>query len=70
MEKEKKDTTMQDLSFKYGLTIEEATRYFGIGRVRLEDVLAEHQELFIMNGVKKLVKRKRFEDFFDNATVI
>lgn len=70
MEKTKKEPTMEELSFKYGLTIEEATRYFGIGRVRLEDVLSEHQELFIMNGVKKLVKRKRFEEFFDSTTVI
>lgn len=57
---------------KYALTVAEAAVYFGIGEKKLRSMIADynHLGLFIQNGVKYMIKRKKFEDFLNNASVI
>lgn len=58
---------------KYTLTIEEASRYFGIGEKKLRNFITEHEgeDFLIYNGTKVQIKRKLFERFIDeNMTVI
>ena len=61
-----------DTKDKFCLTIEEASEYFHIGQKKMRQLAAEHIDsgLFIQNGVKVLVKRKRFEAFLDDVTSI
>lgn len=61
-----------DTKDKYCLTIEEASEYFHIGQKKMCQLAAERMDsgLFIQNGVKVLVKRKRFEAFLDDVTSI
>lgn len=55
---------------KYCLTIDEAAEYFNIGEKKLRKIVAESMDsgFAIQNGVKVLIKRKRFEEFLDNTT--
>ena len=57
---------------KYCLTIEEASEYFHIGQKKIRQLASEHIDsgIFNQNGVKVLVKRKRFEAFLDDVTSI
>lgn len=57
---------------KFCLTIEEAAEYFNIGEKKLRRIIADHMDsgLVIQNGVKILIKRKRFEDFLTNLTAL
>ena len=57
---------------KFCLTIEEASKYFHIGQKKMRQLASEHIDsgIFIQNGVKVLVKRKRFEAFLDDVTSI
>ena len=52
---------------KYTLTVEEASEYFGIGDKVLRRFLKEHPDadFIISNGVKTLIKRKKFEAYID-----
>lgn len=52
---------------KYTLTVEEASEYFGIGDKVLRRFLKEHPDadFIICNGVKTLIKRKKFEQYID-----
>lgn len=61
-----------DTKDKYCLTIEEASEYVHIGQKKMRQLAAERMDsgLFIQNGVKVLVKRKRFEAFLDDVTAI
>ena len=54
------------------LTIEEAAEYFNIGEKKLRRIIADHMDsgLVIQNGVKILIKRKRFEDFLTDLTAL
>lgn len=54
---------------KFCLTIDEAVDYFNIGEKKMRKIVSEHldSDFVIQNGVKFLIKRKRFEDFL-NAT--
>lgn len=66
---------MEDVSYrnqvpvwrKYALTIEEASVYFNIGEKKLRRIMNEHLDdgFVIQNGVKILVKRKKFEEYLD-----
>lgn len=60
------------LKDKYCLTIEEASEYFGIGEKKIRQIVAENVDagFVIQNGVKYLIKRKRFEDFLEEMTAI
>ena len=57
---------------KYALTVAEAAVYFGIGEKKLRSMIAEYRDmgLFLENGAKKMIKRKKFEDFLDEAFAI
>lgn len=57
---------------KYCLTLEEAASYFNVGVKRLVCLLdsPEGTDLLLTVGVKRLVKRKKMEDFLDKATAI
>jgi len=56
---------------KYTLTIAEASRYFNIGEKKLRSIVNEtNSEFVITNGVKTLIKRKKFEEFLDNTSSI
>lgn len=57
---------------RYILTIEEAANYYHIGENKLRMIAEEHPEadFIIMNGNRVLIKREKFEEFLDNATVV
>lgn len=52
---------------KYCMTIEEAAAYFNVGVKRLVSLLEspEGANLMLMVGVKRLVKRKKMEEYLD-----
>lgn len=60
------------LKDKFCLTIDEATEYFNIGEKKLRKIVADYIDsgMIIQNGVKILIKRKRFEDFLEEMTAI
>lgn len=57
---------------KFLLTIKEATEYFGIGEKKLRQMVEEYEncDWFLYNGVKILIKRKKFEQFLDELTTV
>lgn len=57
---------------KYTLSIEEAAEYFRIGQGRLRELAAEnpYADYLLCNGNRIQIKRKLFEKFIDEATVI
>ena len=57
---------------KYALDVLEASEYFGIGERRLRKIITENLDsgLILQNGVKYLIKRKKFEAYLDERTVI
>ncbi len=57
---------------KFCLTLDEAAAYFNIGVKRLTNLLdsPEGIDLTLMVGVKRLVKRKKMENFLDKAATI
>lgn len=58
---------------KYTLTIEEASKYFGIGEKTLRRFIKEHEneDFIIYNGSKVQIKRKAFEKYIDeNVNVL
>ena len=57
---------------KYALTVTEEAAYFGIGEKKLRSMIEDygHLGLFIQNGVKYMIKRKKFEAFLDGASMI
>lgn len=57
---------------KFCLTIDEAADYFNIGVKKLRGIVAEHMDsgFVIQNGVKILIKRKRFEEFLEDMTAL
>ncbi len=54
---------------KYYLTVEEAASYFNVGTKRIISLLEspEGAELMLMVGVKRLVKRKKMEQYLDTV---
>ena len=63
---------------KFCLTIEEASRYFGIGEKKLRRLVNSNLDVHdnldagfvIQNGVKILIKRQRFEQFLNALSSI
>ena len=56
---------------KLNLTIEEAAEYAGIGESTLRDRINNGLDDFVLNvGKKKLIKRKLFEQYLEEFTVI
>lgn len=57
---------------RYALTITEAAEYYHIGENKLRMIADEHLEadFIIMNGNRILIKRQKFEEYLDRATVV
>ena len=55
---------------KYTLTIREAASYFNIGEKKLRQLMDEHDDLVLMVGSRKLIKRTKMERFLDNTSCI
>lgn len=57
---------------KYTLSIEEAAEYFRIGQRRLREIAAENPDAdFLLSiGNRIQIKRKKFEKYIDEATVV
>ena len=57
---------------KFCLTIEEASRYFGIREKKLRKLVHDNLDagFVIQNGVKILIKRQRFEQFLNALSSI
>lgn len=57
---------------RYVLTIVEAAVYYHIGEKKLRAIVDEHPNagFFIMNGNRVLIKKGKFEEFLDEATVV
>ena len=69
--KEKKDREKVPIHLKYNLTKEEAAEYFNIGINHLGTLLAEPDCPFVLFvGTKKLIKRKKLEEYIDSTDII
>ena len=57
---------------KFCLTIDEASEYFNIGEKKLRQIVADNINFgfVIQNGVKILIKRRRFEDYLEEMTAL
>ena len=57
---------------KFCLTIDEAAVYFNIGEKKLRQIVSDYLDsgFVIQNGVKVLIKRKRFEEFLGDITAL
>lgn len=59
---------------KFLLTVEEASKYFGIGVNKLHKIANEYIDsdymFVIQNGSKTLINRGKFEEFLNNTTTI
>ena len=59
------------ISEKYNLTLEEAAAYFNVGTDRIREITEEHKaDMVIMVGVKRLIKRKKMEEYMDRTMVL
>lgn len=72
MEKEEVEKGVIPVWKRYALTIAEAADYYHIGETKLRIIAGEHPQadFIIMNGNRVLLKRQKFEEFSDNATVV
>lgn len=57
---------------KYTLSIEEAAEYFRIGQKRLREIAVQNPnaDFLLCNGNRVQIKRKLFEKYIDEATVV
>lgn len=64
--------TQVQIQNKFCLTIDESVIYFNIGEKKLRKLVSDNLDsgFIIQNGVKFLIKRKRFEDFLNDLTAI
>lgn len=60
------------VSERYTLSVEEAAIYFGIGQKRLRRLIADNPDAdyLLAVGNRTQFKRKKFEEYIDNATCI
>lgn len=67
----KKSVLFVPLCEKWLLSIEEAAAYFGVGQNRLAKLASQDGCKFVVFvGAKKLIKRKKFEEFLDEQYAI
>ena len=53
------------------LTLEEAAAYSGIGINKLRELTQErHCDFVLWNGTKRLIKRKKLDDYIERMSVI
>lgn len=65
-----KEITMKGVPIweKSNLTIEEAALYSGIGQNKLRELTSDENCNFVLwIGTKRLVKRKKFDDYIEKA---
>lgn len=57
---------------RYALTIPEAAAFYHIGETKLRNIVDEHpnDSFAILNGNRVLIKREKFEEYLDTASVI
>lgn len=57
---------------KYTMSVEEAAKYFRIGRAKLRRLIEEDKNApyVLWNGNRPQIKRKLFEEYIDKANVI
>ena len=63
----KKEVPIAD---KYMLTVEEAAAYFNIGEARIKEITDNLNDLTVMVGVKRLINRKKMEEYLDGVLVL
>lgn len=57
--------------YKYALTLEEAAEYFNIGINRLRILISEPNcDAGLFVGSKRLIKRKKLEEYLDRTDMI
>ena len=64
--------TQVQIQDKFCLPIDEASAYFNIGEKKLRKLVSENLNsgFIIQNGVKFLIKRKKFEEFLNDLTAL
>lgn len=64
--------SIEDLSAKFLLTFEEASRYFGIGENKLRNMASygDTPDWAVHNGKRTLIKRVLLEQYLLNAETI
>lgn len=57
---------------KYMLTLREAAEYFHIGEKKMRQIADENMDakFLLENGNRVMIKRKLFEEYLNNASVI
>ena len=57
---------------KYMLTLREAAEYFHIGEKKMRQIVDENMDakFLLENGNRVMIKRKLFEEYLDNSSVI
>ena len=57
---------------KYMLTLREAAEYFHIGEKKMRQIVDDNLDanFLLESGNRILIKRRLFEEYLDNATVI
>lgn len=57
---------------RYMLTVREAAEYFHIGEKKMRQIVDENEDadFVIRNGNRAMIKRKCFERYLDQATVV
>jgi hypothetical protein len=68
------NATHQQIPFweKFTLSIDEATKYFGIGEHKLRRIIADHPnaDFVLFNGRNIQIKRPLFEKFLEETNAI
>lgn len=71
---EKENVMCVPLWNKFLLTIEEASKYFGIGINKLHKIANDYVDsdymFVIQNGSRMMINRGKFEEFLNNTTTI
>lgn len=57
---------------RYMLTLREAAEYFHIGEKKMRQIVDENMDanFLLESGNRVMIKRKLFEEFLDNSSVI
>ena len=57
---------------KYMLTLREAAEYFHIGEKKIRQIVEENMDakFLLENGNRIMIKKKLFEEYLNNASVI
>jgi hypothetical protein len=57
---------------KYMLTLREAAEYFHIGEKKMRQIVDENMDakFLLENGNRVMIKKKLFEEYLNNASVI